>query len=41
MNETHYLYTYYRNNIEYVTSNKEVAYVRTDEPDRITAHPIV
>ena len=41
MNEINYLYTYYRNNKEYVTSCREVAYVRTDEPDTITARPIV
>ena len=40
MNETQYLYTYYRENIEYVTPCRELAYVRTDEPDTITARPI-
>ncbi len=40
MNEIQYLYTYYRNNVEYVTSSRELAYVRTDEPDMITARPI-
>jgi len=41
MNEIRYLFIYYRNNIEYVTSCKDLAYVRTDEPDTITARPIV
>jgi hypothetical protein len=40
MNETQYLYTYYKGNIEYVTPCRELAYVRTDEPDTITARPI-
>ena len=40
MSETQYLYTYYRENIEYVTPCRELAYVRTDEPDTITARPI-
>jgi len=40
MNEPIYLFTYYRDNKEYVTSCKDLAYVRTDEPDKITAHPI-
>ena len=40
MNQIQYLFSYYRNNIEYVTSCKDLAYVRTDEPDTITARPI-
>ena len=40
MNETQYLYTYYRENVEYITSCKDLAYVRTDEPDTITARLI-
>lgn len=41
MEEISYLYTYYRNGEEFVTTNQTVAYVRTDEPDTITARPIV
>jgi hypothetical protein len=40
MNQSQYLYTYYRKNVEYVTSSKDLAYVRTDEPDKITARLI-
>ena len=39
--EISYLDTYYRNGKEFVTTNQTVAYVRTDEPDTITARPIV
>jgi hypothetical protein len=38
--EITYLFTYCRNNIEYITNCRELAYVRTDEPDTITARPI-
>ena len=40
MDQPQYLYTYYKNNVEYVTSSKDLAYVRTDEPDTITARLI-
>ena len=39
--EITYLYTYYRNNEEFVTTCREVAYIRTDEPDNIIARLIV
>ncbi len=39
--EISYLYTYYRNGEEFVTTNRDVAYIRTDEPDNITARLIV
>ena len=39
--EISYLYTYYRNDKEFVTTCREVAYIRTDEPDNIIARPIV
>jgi hypothetical protein len=39
--EISYLYTYYRNDKEFVTTCREVAYIRTDEPDNITARLIV
>jgi|DEB0MinimDraft_6_1074348.scaffolds.fasta_scaffold99305_1 hypothetical protein len=39
--ERSYLYTYYRNGEEFVTTNRDVAYIRTDEPDNITARLIV
>ncbi len=38
--EITYLFTYYRNSVEYTTNCKELAYVRTDEPDNIVAHQI-
>tara|TARA_S200002703_G_C3766946_1_gene236082 strand:- start:599 stop:727 length:129 start_codon:yes stop_codon:yes gene_type:complete len=39
--ERSYLYTYYRNGVEFVTTNERVAQIRTDEPDNITARLIV
>ena len=37
MTENYYLYTYIRNNTEFVTSNKDVAFIRADDIELITA----